>query len=76
MKIANYYNQDRVAEATAIKRLIDKYKVAVEVKRILVYREIRDIFQQVPEQYIIKRCNKRAKQVREIIDEQSENNNI
>ena len=40
MKIANYYNQDRVAEATAIKKLIDKCKVAVEAKRILVYREI------------------------------------
>ena len=44
IKIANYYNQDRVAEATAIKRLIDKYKVAVKVKRILVYREIRGTF--------------------------------
>ena len=34
IEIANHYNQDEEAKAVAIKRLIDKYPIAIEGERI------------------------------------------
>ena len=45
MKIANHYNQDRATEIIAIKRLIDKYTVVINVDRIYVHKEMRGTFQ-------------------------------
>ena len=75
IEIANHYNQDRVAKVRVIKRLIDEYSIVIEVERIQAHKEISGTFQQVLGQYIIKRYNQRVKQIREIINEQSESNN-
>ena len=44
IEIANHYNQNRVAEVIAIKRLIDECPIVIEVERIQAHKEIRGIF--------------------------------
>ena len=44
MKITNHYNQDAVAEGTAIKRLIEKMIINVWVDKVHAYYELKVSF--------------------------------
>ena len=68
MKRANHFNRDAGAEGIAIKRLINKVIIELEVERIQAYKEIRGTFQQNPGLYLISMSNKRDRLIHETID--------
>ena len=54
MKKTNHFNQDVVAEAIVIKRLIKTSTVYIEVERVYTHNKIRRTFQQNPDPHLIK----------------------
>ena len=45
MKVANHFNQDAAAEASAIKRLKEKISIGVIMDRVNLYRTINSLLE-------------------------------
>jgi len=60
--VANYFNQDSVAEAEVIRRML---RERVDIDRVQLHRMTSIPFKQNPGPYLIKYYNQRANKVRE-----------
>ena len=54
MKVANHFNQNSIAEAQAIKRLVEKIGIRVNIDQVNSHRTINATFEQNPGLHLIK----------------------
>ena len=64
--VANHFNQDSVAEAIVVKRLIKESLIDIQLERAHTHREIRGSFELNLEPYIINLYNKKIKKSEKI----------
>ena len=76
IEIVNYYNQEVAAEGAAINRLLDEMKIRVSVEKLYPRRNINRTFQQDLGMHMIRMYNRRAREIRENIEERQDDHNI
>ena len=64
--VANHFNQDSVAEAIVVKRLIKESLIDIQLERAHTHREIRGSFELNPGPCIINLYNKKIKKSEKI----------
>ena len=65
MAVANHFNQDVAAEASAIKRLKEKISIRIKIDRVNSHRIINLLLEQNLGLYLVKYSYQRVNQVRE-----------
>ena len=59
--IPNHFNQDTVAEASLVKKLIEQCNIHLTLQKVISHKKIITLFIQDPSPQIVKNCNERVR---------------